>query len=56
MLADGMSGSRRFSRVLGTNDALGMGEIASGFAYDMKHKIAYKVTDSLVFASFIRAL
>lgn len=45
--------SKNYSWVLDTNDAKEHGKIAPGLVYDMKHKIAEKVIDSLLCASFI---
>lgn len=42
--------------MLDTNDAKEHDKIALGFVYDMKHKIAEKVIDSLLCVSFITSL
>lgn len=39
-----------------SSDAKECDKIAWGFVYDMKHKIAEKVIDSLLCASFITSL
>lgn len=45
--------SKNFSWVLDTNDAKKHDKIAPGFVYDMKHKIAERVIDSLLCETFI---